>query len=286
MSVSVSSRRCRRRGPGWPIMRPRCWPDCGEHGAVEIAPERCDVAALPPRQQRAACGDLPPGACTSPAWWCCTTPCCTISSSANSTRPPISRSLCTTTASGTAGWPRDLWRGRAASGADGRYFRLPDAAARRGARRARWWCTIRRRRATVREHAPRRPGGRDSAPVCAAGVALRGRSDPLPADARRRPGALSVRRLRISAGIEAADGRAGGFRANSIASSRDRAAGGRASSSRRTWNARSRRCCRARVSCACRISGSANSGWRRRPWMPASTCAIRRRARRPASRSV
>ena len=69
-------------------------------------------------------------------------------------RPPTSTSSSTTTASGTAGWRGNCGAARAASGADSRYFRLPDAEARSRNARAPWWSTIRRRRATVRDTRP------------------------------------------------------------------------------------------------------------------------------------
>ena len=70
------------------------------------------------------------------------------------------------------------------------------------------------------------------------------------------------------------------------ASAAGRPADRRRSSFRPTWSARWRRCCARPASCACRTSRSANSGWRRAPWMPASTCAIRRPGRLRASPSA
>ena len=61
-----------------------------------------------------------------PEWWCCTMPCCTISFWARSDqRRPTSRSSSTTTARGVADLARELWRSRARSAADPRYFEYP-----------------------------------------------------------------------------------------------------------------------------------------------------------------
>ena len=99
---------------------------------------------------------------------------------------------------------RELWRGRAASGADPPLFRVPHAAPRRRSAPWPWWCTIRPPRAMVRAPRAARARRRDPAP-------FRSRR-PLPADAetmryRQRlgvpPGRVSVRRFRLPARIQA-----------------------------------------------------------------------------------
>ena len=200
MTVGFHSR-CLRRGPAWPITRPRCLRELRRHGRVEVAPARCDIAS---------------------------TTSATIGLHAEIYRRALARpgvvvlhdavlhhfflghlgeaayveEFVYNYGEWNRGLARELWRGRAASGADERYFRYPMLKRRRGAIAA---VIVHNPAAarTVREHAP------DARIVEIPHLFA---PPELPADARRAalpaaggPGAgrVRVRRLRLPARIQA-----------------------------------------------------------------------------------
>ena len=177
---------------------------------------------------------------------------------------------------------RQLWRERAGSGADERYFRYP--MLKRVAERARAVVVHNpAAAAAVKEHAP---GARvveiphlfappqlpDEAAVLRYRASLGVPPEPscsacsaICANPSGGCGAGGVRRLHArNAATRAADRRA-------VRIHRSGTRGSAAAAKRPAYG-------------ACRIWRRANSGWRRAPWTPASICAIRRRARVPGSR--
>ena len=137
----------------------------------------------------------------------------------------------------------------------------PCCGASRSAR-ARWWCTIRRRRAMVRQHAP---GARVvEIPHLFAPPALPSAADALRfrAAAGHRRRSVPVRRVRLSARIQAAACRCcAAFAAGARASSAHGAAGGRRVRLQRPGTRRRAAARGARRASACPICRSASSGW-------------------------
>ena len=107
------------------------------------------------------------------------------------------------------GLARELWRGRAASGADERYFEYP--MLKRIAERARAVVVHNPAAARIGARACARGAGRSRSRTCS-----RRRRCPSEADVMRyrqrwaSSRSVPVRRFRLPAGIQAADGRAGG----------------------------------------------------------------------------
>ena len=92
-------------------------------GSVELAPRRCDIA-LYQLGNNALHAEMYARALDTPASSCCTMRCCIISCWATSMRRGMSRSSSSITASGARAGVRAV-AGRAASGADRRYFDYP-----------------------------------------------------------------------------------------------------------------------------------------------------------------
>ena len=207
------------------------------------------------------------------------TRCCTIFCWAGWTKRLTSKSSCTTTGSGIADW-------RGSCGAGGPRRRPTGAisitpCSRRIVERSRAVVVHNPAAArVVRGACAARARGRNPASFrAAARASRRRRSRPLAATLGDGPDRHGVRRLRVPAGIEAAAGRTGSIRRGASRPSADGAAGGRRVRLDGPGARRRAPAVRAREWCEGRTSTSANSGWRRARWMPASICVIRRRGR-------
>ena len=264
-----------RRAPAWPTTRPRCSPSCAATAAWKSRPRAATsrsttwatISCTREIYRRALAQPGRGGAARRRA--------APFPSGPARARPRTSTSSSTTTASGIASWRASCGAARAASGADQPLLRLPHAAAHRGAR-------------ARRGGAQSGGGARGARARAGARVVEIPHLFAPPATARRRrsacataqrlgvaPGAFlfgvfgylreSKRLMPVLRGLRrACTASCRALRcwspAQFVSTDLERAVG--AAAAQRP------------ASCACRICRSASSGWRRAPWMPASTCAI------------
>ena len=187
----------------WRIIRAALLAELRRHGRVEVAPARCDAALYHLGNNGLHAEIYRRAIAAARAWWCCTMRCCNHFFLGQLNEAAYVDEFVYNYGEWNRALARELWRGARGVGGRRAVLSLSHAEAHRRNVRGPWWCTIRRPRAVVREHARRRAGGGDSAPVRASAIARRSGSPALPRFAGRTAGDLSVRRVRIFARVQA-----------------------------------------------------------------------------------
>ena len=254
------------------------------HGRVEVAPAALRCGALPPGQQRPARGRLPPGHRRARAWWCMHDAVLNHFFLGQLNEAAYVDEFVYNYGEWNRALGRELWRCARGVGCRRTVLSLSDAEARGGT--------------CARGGGSQSGGGRGGEGArrrCARVVEIPHLFAP-----PQLPDEAAVLRYRASLGVPPETFLFGVFgylrESKRVAAVVESFARVHAEMPRaglliagtvrfeRPGTRDRRRCSKRPEYGACPIWRSANSGWRRAPWMPASICAIRRRARVPGSR--